>query len=40
MPDYYDEEKEKIINLAEKIPKLKFSLLKYFQNKFNLATET
>jgi len=25
MPDYYDEEKEKIINLAEKIPKLKFS---------------
>ena len=25
MPDYYEEEKEKIINLAEKIPKLKFS---------------
>jgi membrane protease subunit HflK len=25
MPDYYDEEKGKIINLAEKIPKLKFS---------------
>ncbi|MBE3090899.1 MAG: FtsH protease activity modulator HflK [Candidatus Atribacteria bacterium] len=25
MPDYDDEEKEKIINLAEKIPKLKFS---------------
>ena len=25
MSDYYDEEKEKIINLAEKIPKLKFS---------------
>src|SRR4030065_993253 len=25
MPDYYDEEKEKIINLAQKIPKLKFS---------------
>ncbi len=25
MPDYYDEEKEKIINLAEKIPKLIFS---------------
>jgi len=25
MPDYYDEEKEKIISLAEKIPKLKFS---------------
>ncbi|MBU4509781.1 FtsH protease activity modulator HflK [bacterium] len=25
MPDYYDEEKEKIINLAGKIPKLKFS---------------
>lgn len=25
MPDYYDQEKEKIINLAEKIPKLKFS---------------
>jgi len=25
LPDYYDEEKEKIINLAEKIPKLKFS---------------
>ena len=25
MPNYYDEEKEKIINLAEKIPKLKFS---------------
>jgi len=25
MPDYHDEEKEKIINLAEKIPKLKFS---------------
>jgi membrane protease subunit HflK len=25
MPDYYDEEKEKIIKLAEKIPKLKFS---------------
>jgi hypothetical protein len=25
MPDYYNEEKEKIINLADKIPKLKFS---------------
>jgi len=25
MPDYYDEEKEKSINLAEKIPQLKFS---------------
>ena len=25
MPDYYSEEKEKIINLAEKIPKLNFS---------------
>jgi len=25
MPEYYDEDKEKIINLAEKIPKLKFS---------------
>ncbi len=25
MPDYYDEEKEKIINLVDKIPKLKFS---------------
>jgi len=25
MPDYYDKEKEKSINLAEKIPKLKFS---------------
>ncbi len=24
MPDYYDEEKEKSINLAEKIPQLKF----------------
>ncbi|HER23943.1 MAG TPA: FtsH protease activity modulator HflK [Candidatus Atribacteria bacterium] len=26
MPDYYNEEKEKIINLAEKIPKFKFSM--------------
>jgi membrane protease subunit HflK len=25
MPEYYDEDKEKIINLAEKIPKIKFS---------------
>jgi membrane protease subunit HflK len=25
MPDYYDEDKEKIINLVDKIPKLKFS---------------
>ena len=25
MPDNFDEEKEKIINLAQKIPKLKFS---------------
>ena len=25
MPEYYDEGKEKIINLAEKIPQLKFS---------------
>jgi membrane protease subunit HflK len=25
MPEYYDEDKEKVINLAEKIPKLKFS---------------
>jgi len=25
MPEYYDEDKERIINLAEKIPKLKFS---------------
>ncbi|HZK40078.1 MAG TPA: FtsH protease activity modulator HflK [Atribacterota bacterium] len=29
MPDYYDEEKEKIINLAEKIPKLKFSKISF-----------
>ena len=25
MPEYYDEDKEKVINLAEKIPKIKFS---------------
>jgi len=29
MPDYYDEEKEKIINLAEKIPKLKFGKISF-----------
>lgn len=29
MPDYYSEEKEKIINLAEKIPKLKFSKISF-----------
>ena len=25
MPEYYDEDKEKIINLAKKIPKIKFN---------------
>lgn len=25
MPEYYDEDKEKVINLAEKVPKIKFS---------------
>jgi hypothetical protein len=29
MPDNYNEEKEKIINLAEKIPKLKFSKISF-----------
>ena len=29
MPDYYDEEKEKIINLAGKIPKLKFGKISF-----------